>query len=63
LTAEEIEECKIDEYKFLKKIKGEDKIAAKKVLKIGKVWKILIYLANKENMEEVFARALENGIC
>jgi hypothetical protein len=37
LTAEEMEECKEDEYKFLKKIKGEDKIAAIKALKLGKV--------------------------
>jgi hypothetical protein len=58
-----MEECKKDEYKFLKKIKGENKTAAMKVLKIGKVWKILIYLANQENMEEVLVRALENGIC
>jgi hypothetical protein len=47
----------------LKKIKGEDTIAAIKVLKIGKVWKILIYLANKNMMEKVFENALKKGIC
>jgi hypothetical protein len=62
LTEEEMEECKKDEYGFLKKIKGKDIIAAIKVLKIGKVWKILIYLANKSTMEKVFENALKRGI-
>jgi hypothetical protein len=57
-----MEECKKDEYGFLKKIKSEDTIAAIKVLKIGKVWKILIYLANKATMEKVFENALTKGI-
>jgi hypothetical protein len=48
---------------FLKKIKGEDMIAAIKVLKISKVWKVLIYLDNENVMEKVFERALEKGIC
>jgi hypothetical protein len=62
LTNEKMEECKKDEYGFMKKIKGEDTIAAIKVLKIGKVWKVLIYLANKETMKKVFERALVKGI-
>jgi hypothetical protein len=57
-----MEECKKDEYGFLKKIKSEDTIAAIKVLKIGKVWKILIYLANEATMEKVFENALKRGI-
>jgi hypothetical protein len=62
LSTEEMEECKNNEYNFLKKIRGENTIAAIKVLKIGKVWKILIYLANEQIMEKVFKRALERGV-
>jgi hypothetical protein len=53
LTEEEMEEYKKDEYSFLKKIK-EDTITAIKILKISKVWKVLIYLANEKTMEKVF---------
>jgi hypothetical protein len=62
LTPKEMEECKENEYNFLKKIKGEDSITAIKVLKIGKVWKILIYLANEITIEKVFTRALEQDV-
>jgi hypothetical protein len=62
MMIEEIEECKANEYNFIKKIKSEDTIAAVKILKIGKIWKILIYLADKAVMEKVFTNALEKGI-
>jgi hypothetical protein len=62
LMPEEMEECKENEYNFLKRIKSENTIAAIKVLKIGKVWKILIYLTNEATMEKVFTNALEKGI-
>jgi hypothetical protein len=62
MTPAEIEECKMDEYTFLKKIKSEELVAAMKVLKIGKVWKLLVYLASETNMEQFFTRALEREI-
>lgn len=55
-------ECKSNEYEFLKKIQQEDTIATIKVLKITKIWKLLIYLVNEKIMQQVIEKDLKKGI-
>lgn len=61
MMEEEMEECKGNEHKFLKKIYKENSAAAIKVLKVTKMWKLLIYLMNEKTMQQVINMRLAKG--